>query len=599
MFDKEISTDVLVIGSGIAGMRAAIQARKYVPDVTIVDKTLFGRQTLSSMAGGTTGLVEGYWSFTHPQSVDEFTAFHIISNAFAVTGIREQELEYVAAKEVVVRQDELKEYGVLNPRGQKSYGPPGRLGWANIGPMVEYVKNSDIKCIEKLMITDLVREGDRVTGVVGFYMDTGKWVAINAKVTVLATGGGAEVYKRNNTPVRATGDGYVMAYRAGVQLSMMEFILFDAWICAEPDLPNFWIPPSYARTLGVVLNKDGEQFLKDYIPTSTNFVHRELPNLVWGDDLVRRFKGVVQNPATLDPDDPFHERYGAPVIDLVNTISRGMAMEVDKGRGDPDIPSVYLDFSRVPEEVWLSEPKGVQGLHLLRNHDWKNKPVRMFPGALGNFGGCIVNKDCETSLEGLIAAGEVTYDVDSLRHANVFGVRAGDTAGLYAQRNELPTMDAGKAGELSKRWREIMEREPSDEGDPRKVKELIKNLMWKEVGVLKTKEGLERCLAGLDKIKKENLTKLWARQPRQLREAIEAWNLAYVGEMIARCSMMREETRGTFNRLDFPDRDDAYWIRKTLLQLEDGEMKMSSEPMEQIYFRWKPQKVKVKGMDKE
>jgi len=599
MFDKEISTDVLVIGSGIAGMRAAIQARKYVPDVTIVDKTLFGRQTLSSMAGGTTGLVEGYWSFTHPQSVDEFTAFHIISNAFAVTGIREQELEYVAAKEVVVRQDELKEYGVLNPRGQKSYGPPGRMGWANIGPMVEYVKNSDIKCIEKLMITDLIREGDRVTGVVGFYMDTGKWVAINAKATVLATGGGAEVYKRNNTPVRATGDGFVMAYRAGVQLSMMEFILFDAWICAEPDLPNFWIPPSYARTLGVVLNKDGEQFLKNYIPTSTNFVHRELPNLVWGDDMVRRFKGVVEKPATLDPDDPFHQRYGSPVIDLVNTISRGMAMEVDKGRGDPDVPSVYLDFSRVPEEVWLSEPKGVQGLHLLRNHDWKNKPVRMFPGALGNFGGCIINKDCETSLDGLIAAGEVTYDVDSLRHANVFGVRAGDTAGLYAQRNELPAMDAGKAGELSKKWREIMEREPSDEGDPRKVKELIKNLMWKEAGVLKTKEGLERCLAGLDKIKKENLTKLWARQPRQLREAIEAWNLAYVGEMIARCSMMREETRGTFNRLDFPDRDDAYWIRKTLLQLEDGEMKMTSAPLEQIYFKWKPQKVKVKGMDVE
>jgi len=599
MFDKEFSTDVLVIGSGIAGMRAAIQARKYVPDVTIVDKTLFGRQTLSSMAGGTTGLVEGYWSFTHPQSVDEFTAFHIISNAFAVTGIREQELEYVAAKEVVVRQDELKEYGVLNPRGQKSYGPPGRMGWANIGPMVEYVKNSDIKCIEKLMITDLIREGDRVTGVIGFYMDTGKWVAINAKATVLATGGGAEVYKRNNTPVRATGDGFVMAYRAGVQLSMMEFILFDAWICAEPDLPNFWIPPSYARTLGVVLNKDGEQFLKNYIPTSTNFVHRELPNLEWGDDMVRRFKGVVEEPATLDPDDPFHQRYGAPVIDLVNTISRGMAMEVDKGRGDPDVPSVYLDFSRVPEEVWLSEPKGVQGLHLLRDHDWKNKPVRMFPGALGNFGGCIVNKDCETSLEGLIAAGEVTYDVDSLRHANVFGVRAGDTAGLYAQRNELQAMDAKKAGELSKRWREIMEREPSDEGDPRKVKELIKNLMQKEAGVLKTKEALERCLAGIDKIKKENLTKLWARQPRQLREAIEAWNMVYVGEMIARCSLMREETRGTFNRLDFPDRDDAYWIRKTLLQLEDGEMKMSSEPMEQIYFKWKPQKVKVKGMDQE
>lgn len=597
MFDEEKITDVLVIGSGIAGMRAAIQARKYVPDVTIVDKTLFGRQTLSSMAGGTTGLVEGYWSFTHPQSIDEFTAFHIISNAFAVTGIREQELEYVAAKDVVVRQDELKEYGVKNPRGQKSYGPPGRVGWANIGPMVEYVKNSDIKCIEKLMITDLVREGEKVTGVVGFYMDTGKWVVIKAKATVLATGGGAEVYKRNNTPVRATGDGYVMSYRAGVQLSMMEFILFDAWICAEPDLPNFWIPPSYARTLGVVLNKDGDQFLKNYIPTGTNFVHRELPNLEWGKEMVKRFKGVVAKPATLDPDDPFHQRYGAPVIDLVNVISRGMAMEVDKGRGDPEVPSIYLDFSRASEEVWLSEPKGVQGLHLLRNHDWKNKPVRMFPGALGTFGGVIINKECETSLKGLFASGEVTYDVDSLRHSNVFGVISGDSAGYYAQKAKEPTMDTEKAAELAKQWKVIKEREPSDEGDPRKIKELIKNLMWEDAGVLKTKESLESALKGLDKIKKENLTKLWAKYPRQLRAAIEAWNLVYVGEMIARSALMREETRGTFNRLDFPDRDDAYWIRKTLINLEDGAMKMSSEPLEQVFFRWKPRKVKVKGMD--
>ena len=335
----------------------------------------------------------------------------------------------------------------------------------------------------------------------------------------------------------------------------------------------------------------------NYIPTNTNFVHRELPNLEWGEDLVKRFEGVVEDPATLDPDDPFHQRYGAPVIDLVNTISRGMAMEVEKGRGDPEVPSVYLDFSRVPEEVWLSEPKGVQGLHLLRDHDWKNKPVRMFPGALGNFGGCITNKDCETSIKGLFAAGEVTYDVDSLRHSNVFGVRAGDTAGHYAQKNELPVMDVDEAEELLKPWREIMEREPSDEGDPRKVKELIKNLMWKEAGVLKTKESLEKAIAGLDKIKKENLTKLWARKPRQLREAIEAWNLVYVGEMIARSALMREETRGTFNRLDYPDRDDAYWIRKTLIKLEDGEMKMSSEPLDQPFFRWKPQKVKVKGMD--
>ena len=308
----EIEADVLVIGSGIAGLRAAIQAKKYVDDVLIVDKTLFGRQTLSSISGGTTGLVSGYWSFTHPQSVDEFTAFHVISNAFAVTGIREQWLEYVAAQEIVVRQDELAEYGVKNPRAQKDYGPPGRVGWANIGPMVEYVKKIGIRTKEKTMITDLVREGSRVVGAIGFNMDSGDWVAIRAKATVLATGGAAEVYERNNSPVRSTGDGYVMAYRAGVTLSMMEFILFDPWIIAEPGLPQFWIPPSFARTKGVVRNRDGEMFLKDYIPTNSNFVHRELPNLDWGQEMVKRFAGVVEKPATLDPGDPFHQRYGAP-----------------------------------------------------------------------------------------------------------------------------------------------------------------------------------------------------------------------------------------------------------------------------------------------
>lgn len=592
-----IETDVLVIGSGIAGLRAAIQAKKYVPEVLLVDKTLFGRQTLSSISGGTTGLVSGYWSFTHPQSVDEFTAFHVISNAFAVTGIREQWLEYVAAQEIVVRQDELAEYGVENPRAQKDYGPPGRVGWANIGPMVEHVKEIGIRTIEKTMITDLVGEGDRVVGAVGFNMDSGEWVAIKAKATVLATGGAAEVYERNNSPVRSTGDGYVMAYRAGVALSMMEFILFDPWIIAEPGLPQFWIPPSYARTLGAVRNREGEMFLKNYIPTNTNFVHRELPNLEWGREMVRRFAGVVEKPATLDPKDPFHQRYGAPVIDLANTISRGMAMEVERGRGDPDVPSVYVDFSEVPEDAWLSEPKGVQGLHELRGFDWKNKPVRMFPGALGNFGGVVANERCETSLEGLFAAGEVTYDVDSLRHSLVFGARAGDSAGLYAQEAEMPGLDPGKAEKLAGRWRRMLERSESEEGDPREVKKRIKRLMWEYAGVLKTEERLKVALEGLEKVKEEDLPRLWARHPRQLREAIEAWNMAYVGEMIVRSSMMREETRGTFNRLDYPERDDGRWIRKTLIRLEDGEMRMDSEPLEQVFFRWKPQKVKVKGME--
>ena len=591
-----VEVDVLVIGSGIAGLRAAIQARKYVSKVLLVDKTLFGRQSLSSMSGGTIGIVTGYWSLSQWQSVDEMAAWHILGNAFSVTGVREQRLEYIAAKEVVVCQDELYEYGVANPRSTKDYAVPGRPGWAIIGPLVEYIKKSDIQKIEKFMITDLIRKGDYIFGAIGFDIDTGKWIAVKAKATVLATGGAGEVYQRNNTPVRATGDGYAMAFRAGLQLSMMEFVLFDAWICAEPGLPQFWIPPSYARTLGVVRNNKGDPFLKNYIPTTTNFVHKELRNLEWGEELVKRFKGIVEKPATLDINDPFHVRFGTPVIDIVDCISRGMAMEVERGRGDSEVPSVYLDFSKVPAEAWLKEPKGVQGLHLLRNHDWKNRPVRMFPGALGNFGGVVIDENCATSLKGLYAAGEVTYDVDSLRHSNVFGVRAGDSAGMYALKVESKVED-DTIDNLVDPWEAMKKREHTTDGDPREVKKKIKKVMQDYASVIKTEEKLRKAIIGLDKIKEENLPKLWAQYPRQLREALEAWNMLHVGEMIAKCALLRRETRGTFNRLDYPKRDDIAWIRKSFIVLVDGDMKITSEPLDQPLIRFKLQLVPVKGME--
>jgi len=592
-----IETDVLVIGSGIAGLRAAIQSRKYVEDILIIDKTLLGRQTLSSIAGGTIGSVTGYWSLTHWRSVDELTAWHILSGAWANAGIRDQKLEYTVAKELLLRQDELAEYGVENPRAQKAYGPPGRVGWANIGPLVDYVKRKDIKTREKTMITNLIKEGDSIVGAIGFHMETGEFTAFKAKATVLATGGAGEVYERNNTPIRSTGDGYVMAYNVGVTLAMMEFVDFDAWICAEPELPNFWIPPSYARTLGELRDKDGKPFLQNYVPTKMNAVRDELENLEWGRELVEKYQGVVPIPATLNPDDPFHKRYGAPVIDLVNVIARAMVLEVEAGRGDSDVPSVYLDFTRVPEEAWLAEPKGVAALHLLRDFDWKHKYVRMYPGALGFFGGCKINEKCETSLERLYAAGEVTYDVENLRHSNVFGVIAGDSAGEYAQTADMPSFDIEKGEELTQKWHKILEREPSEEGDPQKVKKLIKSVMWKYAGVVCTRERLEKALMELDRIQKENISKLFAKYPRDLREAIEALNMAIVGEMVARSALLREETRGNFTRKDYPYRDDKNWIKNTLIRLEDGKMKLETEPIKQIFIRLKPQRVETRGME--
>lgn len=312
---QTITTDVLVIGAGLGGLRAAIQARRYDLDVVIAEKST-GRTNLSSVAGGTQGIVKGYWSLSMPSSLKALFERGVVGGAWAIPYGKDQRMEEINAIEQIPYQDELAEFGVLNPRDQKSYGPPGRIGWATTGPMWHYVQDIGCRLIKFFMITDLLKVDGAVVGAVGFDVLKGDFIVVNAKAVVLATGGAGECWARNNTPVRSTGDGHAIAYRNGVEMNMMEYESFDAWIVKEKGQPQFWIPPSYARTMVNLINANGEDFLPRYIEIGPN--------------------------ATLKPGDPFHIKYGVPVIDKVADIARAMAYEVYEGRGDEG--AVLCDF---------------------------------------------------------------------------------------------------------------------------------------------------------------------------------------------------------------------------------------------------------------
>jgi len=561
-----ITSDVLVIGAGIAGLRAAIQARRYDLDVIIAEKST-GRTNLSSVAGGTQGIVMNYWSLSMPTSLKSLFERGVKGGAWEIMYGKDQRLEEINAVEQVPYQDELAEFGVLNPRDQKSYGPPGRMGWATTGPMWHYVQDIGCKLIKFFNITGLLTVDGEVVGAVGFDVKKGDFMVVNARAVVMATGGAGECWARNNTPVRSTGDGHAIAYRNGVEMNMMEYESFDAWIISEKGQPQYWIPPSYARTMVNLTNANGEDFLPNYITLGPD--------------------------ATLKPGDPFHIKYGTPVIDNVATIARAMAHEVYEGRGDEG--GVLCDFRHIPEEVWMAEPKGIAGLHAMRNFDWKNKPIHMYPGALGSWGGIKITEDCCTTLPGLFAGGEVSYGED-LKYSLVFGVRAGRSAAEWAMDRSLARPDPIQVKEKKDHLDRLMSRPQSQDGDPRAIRKAIQELSMEKFGVLKTEQWLLEGLEELANLRKTADEKLYARDPRELRLACEVDFMFDCQEMHARAALLRTETRGVHNRLDYPYMDNDLWIKDIRIKKVNGEMNLYTAPTRKGAVKIPGGRIPIKGL---
>ncbi len=566
METKTLTTDVLVIGAGLAGLRAAIQIRRYDLDVIIAEKST-GRTNLSTVAGGTQGIVMNYWSLSMPKGIKALYERGVKGGAWEIMYGKDQRMEEINALEQVPYQDELAEFGVLNPRDQKSYGPPGRMSWATTGPMYKYVQEQGAKLMKYFNITDILTLDGRCVGAVGFDVVSGDFMVVKAKAVVMATGGAGECWERNNTPVRSTGDGHAIAYRNGVEMNMMEYESFDAWIISEKDQPQYWVPPSYARTMVNLTNAKGEDFLPNYM--------------------------TLGEGATLKPGDPFHIKYGTPVIDNVATIARAMAVEVLEGRGDDG--GVFCDFTHIPEDVWMAEPKGIAGLHAMRNFDWETKPIRMYPGALGSWGGIKISEECETTIPWLFAGGEVSYGED-LKYTLVFGVRAGRSGAEYAMNASPIEPDPAQVNEKKDYLKRITSRQENDEGNPRAIREAVQKLSMDKFGILKTEEGLLEGLKALDDIRETAREKMYAEDPRELRLAFESECMIDCQEMHAKAALMRTETRGVHNRLDYPYMDNDLWIKDIRIKKQNGDMKLWTVPTRPGYVKVPKGRTPIMGL---
>jgi succinate dehydrogenase/fumarate reductase flavoprotein subunit len=554
---REIKTDVLIIGSGLAGLRAAIEAKKYGLDVLVLDKAVTALNNSSAFSGGCfktalPGILGAMGRYIGiPKTAEEHFRATVEYGEF----LNDQRVVETMAVEGPARVLELQEFGVEH-WSDLNLTVPFPHGKGYMKPLADKIKALGIKTYQRAFITDLVRKGDAVTGAVGFDVFRGDFLLFRAKSVVLATGGGGEIYRRNDTPYTITGDGFAIAYRAGLDLINMEITMFEPYVQAEAGLPMMDRHEAEVEFYGILKNKNGEDFLPHYIP----------------------LKGR--------PNERFDEAYGTWVPDIRERISRAMATEVSEGRGDQG--AVLFDLSKVPGEKWNADLASTYVRDvLLRGFNPREKPVHVFPGCICFLGGVRINPDCETGIRGLFAAGEVAGGVhgaarlggNALTDCVVFGARSGRSAATYALKGKILNPPSGEIRAQEGALRTILERPETPEGNPTSLKEDIKLLMFDRVGILRDGKGLEAALEVLKRIKKDVLPKLFARDMRQLKEAVELNNMVLVSEMVTRAALFRTESRGDHYRRDFPKKDNKHWLKHVVVSQKGERMSIKTQPV--------------------
>jgi fumarate reductase (CoM/CoB) subunit A len=560
--DEIIDAEVLVVGSEGAGARAAIEANEQNSEVVMVTKGLFGKSGVTLMGFFACNAAFGY------ENPCDNPDIHFLDTIRAGEFINNQRIVETLSKEAPKRVLDLVEYGA------KFETTDGRLkqGWQpgstypraifhdhNTGmqirnALVGEVRRRKIEVMEDLMITRLLTSGNSVVGAIGLDIKTGDQIVFRAKSTVLATGGAAAIYPYRSGSVDVVGDGMSMAYRAGAELIDMEFVQFIPF-------GLIWPPGCVGVT----------------IPTPPLFLKWKLYNIL-GERFMKKY----------DP-----ERMESSTRDI---LSRASYLEILEGRGGPH-GGVYLDASYLPENVitdyiskYMSPPSTVGEKRLLESGvNLKKEAYEVIPLPHYSIGGVKINENCETSLVGLYAAGEVTGGTDganriagnALAMTQVQGMRAGFNASRRAKKLDSPKIDMEKVRTEEERIHFFL-KSKRNSIRPIMVRKQLQDIAWKNAGVVRDCNLLTEGLKRIQRIKEKELPMLQVSEIRsfnlELREAIEIFGILDVLEAIIRSGYMRCETRGSHCRRDFPKRDDTHWLKNIVIRIKNNQMALTSKP---------------------
>jgi succinate dehydrogenase / fumarate reductase, flavoprotein subunit len=581
--------DVLVIGAGGAGLRAAIEASAAGVKVGLVCKSLLGKAHTVMAEGGMAA------AMGNADERDNWKV-HFSDTMRGGQYINNWRMAELHAKEAPDRVRELEAWGAVFDRtkdgkiNQRNFGGHlyprlahvgDRTGLELIRTLQDHGIHQGIEVYMEVTVVTLLKEGDRVVGALAYEREHGRFRVFKAKAVILATGGVGRAYKITSNSWEGTGDGHALGYRAGAELIDMEFIQFHpTGMVWPPSVRGILVTEGVRGEGGILKNSEGRRFMFDDIPDNYKGQTADNPEEGWrytqGDKTARR----------------------PPELLTRDHVARCINREVKAGRGTPH-GGVYLDIawikeklSNAPEHIQKKLPSMYHQFKQLADLDITKEPMEVGPTTHYIMGGIRVNADTQmSSVPGLFAAGECAAGINganrlggnSLSDLLVFGKRAGEYAAVYSKENAVGKVDDAQVSAAIKEALAPFENEGGE--NPFAIQNDLQEMMQDLVGIVRIEEEMQRALEGIEKLK-ARAANVFA--PGNIdfnpgwHTSLDLGNLLAVSEAITISAIARKESRGGQFRDDYPAKDPEFAKFNHTVKEVNGKMQLARIPIAEM-----------------
>ena len=550
--------DVLIIGAGGAGLRAALGALAQGAKVGVVCKSLLGKAHTVMAEGGIAA------AMANVDTADDWRT-HFRDTMRGGKLLNNWRMAQIHAQEAPDRVRELEQWGALFDRTQEGQILQRAFGGHTFRRLCHVGDRTGLEMIRTLQdrgvqlgidvymecaITRLLKDGDRVTGAFGYWREQGRFVVFRAKSIVLATGGIGKAWKITSNSWEYTGDGMALAYDAGAELMDMEFVQFHpTGMVWPPGVQGILVTEAVRGEGGVLRNKLGQRFMEKYDPKKMELSTRDV-------------------------------------------VARAIYTEVREGRGT-EHGGAYLDISLKPAEyVKKKLPSMYHQFKELADVDITKGPMEVGPTCHYMMGGIRVDAEAaQSSVAGLFAAGEAAAGLhganrlggNSLSDLLVFGRRAGLAAAEHANKISSMAIDPWQIEDAARSMLAFFER--SDGESPYTIHRDLQETMQNLVGIFRNEEDLSRALEKLEKLK-ERTGRLSVEGSRLFNPG---WHLAQdlkamltVSEAVTRSALARQESRGAHSRIDYAGPNPAWGAKNNVIVREGGRMALRQIPVPEM-----------------